>query len=167
MGREASLPVRLRLHLGFNLFLFSCLISSSGEKETCLKALSWTWTLILMMCSVFRAFRATVTSLGHNSVNYDSSLLLNTAMREKLKLLQYTETILQSFPSANRALGDYWSRSKLGKTIQKSISIDFLPQIYALCELWIGIYKPCETAVTLLISNNWTTFQFGVFSWIL
>ena len=29
-----SLPVRLRLHLGFNLFLFSCLISSSGEKET-------------------------------------------------------------------------------------------------------------------------------------
>ena len=64
-------------------------------------------TLILMMCSVFRAFRATVTSLGHNCVNYDSSLLLNTAMREKLKLLQYTETILQSFPSANRALGEY------------------------------------------------------------
>ena len=48
-------------------------------------------------------------------------------MREKLKLLQYAETILQSFPSP-----ELWAlidQSKLGKTIQKSISIDFLPQI--------------------------------------
>ena len=48
-------------------------------------------------------------------------------MREKLKLLQYAETILQSFPSS-----ELWAlidQSKLGKTIQKSISIDFLPQI--------------------------------------
>ena len=47
-------------------------------------------------------------------------------MREKLKLLQYAETILQSFPASElRAL--LIDQSKLGKTIQKSISIDFLP----------------------------------------
>ena len=80
-------------------------------------------------------------------------------MREKLKLLQYTETILQSFPFSTLSSGRLLISPNWEKPSRNQSQLIFCS---ALCELWIEINKPCETTVTVLISN-WKTFRFKCF----
>ena len=134
---ELLSSVRLRLHLGFNLFLFSCLISSSEEWKLAGGSLGLR-TLILMISP--HVWRHEATQLAPEQLSWARSQLWNMTFHYCSILRcgkNWNCCITKNIDGSAlprtifcRVSPEPWARidqSKLGKTIQKSISLNFPP----------------------------------------